>query len=562
MSMAAHIAKYLGYELVIIAIGDATGENLINIGIGGSKFYLIEKGTSSPVTKGIMGMVFSTGSSQFLSNTSQDPAYCSIPSWIAGSEICLPMRDGDRIIGVINLERSEIGKISVEDKILLESLASILTSMILNARRYQQLQNMINQLSGVRETALDIIANLELDTLFQRVVHRTRELVQAKGAELGLVDEDRNGIRVQTSENPWYDFSGHLIPKSQGIAGQVLATGESFRISDYNSWSQRLMLDNPAPFKAAAGVPLKIKGAVIGTLVVMDDQPERTFSDEDVALMELIAPIMAISIHNAKLYQQIQELVEVQRLAENRMIRTEKLATAGRLTASIAHEINNPLQSLNNCLYLAERNELSSEERNRYLHLARSELDHLVITVQRILDFYRPGVRSRSATDVNILITQVVALLQPQLNSRRIITQMQLDQELPHVTVVASQIHQVLLNLIINSMDAMPNGGVLSIDTAPWMSDQRQKSMNRRMYGIEITIRDTGPGIPSEEIEHLYEPMESRKENGTGLGLAVSYGIIQAHGGSIKYVGKRGHGACFKVNLLEDQDNEIKNNGD
>ncbi len=550
------IAEYFGYEFVIIFLPDAARQNLVYVGIGGTMAALIQRGSSFPITQGITGRVFRTGMSYFSNDVSQDPDYCTIAGWVAGSEICVPLRDAGMVIGAINLERSRKESFSETDQILLESLAGILSSVLMSARRYRQLQSKLKQLQAVRETGLDLTTNLDLQVLLRGVVHKTRELVHAKGAEIGLVEEDGQSIQIQTSANPWYDFFGHMIPIGQGIAGQLLLLKQPIRVADYNAWPDRLDLGKPADFKTAAGVPLMLKGQVIGTLVVMDDVPDREFSEEDIQALELIARNIAVAIHNAQLYQELQERIEAQRQAESRLIQSERIATAGRLTASIAHEINNPLQALHNCLYLADRSELSDAERQKYLSMGRNELDRLISTVQRMLDFYRPIGRDRQQVDVNKIVSNAADLVRLQLLSKGIEIQLNLADDLPRVLVVHSQLQQVLLNLILNAMEAMPDGGKITIQTSQFdtvATGSRKSRAKTKPAGVEILVRDTGPGVPAGDRERIFEPFISTKENGIGLGLSVSYGIIQAHGGTLSLLPGEEQGACFRIALPEEK---------
>ena len=213
------------------------------------------------------------------------------------------------------------------------------------------------------------------------------------------------------------------------------------------------------------------------------------------------------------------------------------MATAGLLTASIAHEINNPLQSVQNCLDLVSRDVLMGKEKQNYLELAQNELDRLMSTVNKMLDLYRPGIRDRQAVNVDHLIGSVLSLVDQQLKEHQIIVHTYLCADLSEVMVVRSQIQQVLLNMVLNAMEAMPEGGQIIIETA------------RKNDKVEILIADDGPGIPVAVREHLFEFFTSTKENGIGLGLAVSYGIITAHGGSFEVIPNRGKGACFKIVL-------------
>jgi two-component system NtrC family sensor kinase len=238
------------------------------------------------------------------------------------------------------------------------------------------------------------------------------------------------------------------------------------------------------------------------------------------------------------------------------------MATAGRLTASIAHEINNPLQAVQNCLHLAGRKELSEEQRQKYLDMARTELERLMNTVQRMLDFYRPAALDRKPIDINKLLESVLSLVSPQLKDHNILIYLDLSPGLPHVLVVADQIQQVFLNLLLNALEAMPRGGDLFIQTSIGGTPSSQ-------HEIEVIIEDSGPGVPPSERKHIFEPFVSTKEKGTGLGLAVSYGIVTAHGGSLELVDGRSltsrhpglastdkhrtegarSGACFRVSL-------------
>jgi len=211
------------------------------------------------------------------------------------------------------------------------------------------------------------------------------------------------------------------------------------------------------------------------------------------------------------------------------------MSAVGRLTTSIAHEVNNPLQSVRNCLHLVGRKELSEDERDNYQKLAEDELDRLMSTVQRMLDFYRPGTLSRTPTDIAELIKRVLDLLEKQLLSGGITVEEYIEDNLPTVNVVSNQIQQVFFNITLNAMEAMKEGGVLAI---------RTKSVDDN---IEITFQDNGPGVPEDLRDKIFEPFVSLREDGTGLGLSVSYGILTAHGGSLVLESGNKKGACFKV---------------
>ena len=261
------------------------------------------------------------------------------------------------------------------------------------------------------------------------------------------------------------------------------------------------------------------------------------FRGADLEMFFVLARQAVVAMENARLYADLRNYVRRVEESQEALLRAEKMAAAGRLTASIAHEINNPLQSVQNCLHLAGHEDLSPEKRKEYFDLAKTELERLMKTSQRMLDFYRPGAVKVEQVDILELLRHVLSLTSQQLRQRQIDIKTDFPKSLPGIYAVSGQIQQVFFNLILNSLDAMPAGGELRI---------RARAVE---HGIELTFQDTGPGIPEAQRNDIFEPFFSTKEGGTGLGLTVSYNIITAHGGTLDLVNGHGHGACFRLFL-------------
>jgi len=264
---------------------------------------------------------------------------------------------------------------------------------------------------------------------------------------------------------------------------------------------------------------------------------EPAFREIDLDTLLILARQAATAIENAYLYAELRDYVQQVEDSQKALVQAEKMAAAGRLTASIAHEINNPLQAVRNCLHLAGRDDLTEEKQDEYLALAEAELERLTTTVQRMLDFYRPGKVKPKKVNLPEVFDHVLGLMATQLQKREIIVKRTLPKSLPPVLAVSAQLQQVFLNLILNAYDAMSGGGLLEI------------SARKRKENVEITFQDNGTGISDEDQRNIFEPFISTKDGGTGLGLTVSYNIIAALGGELAFISNGQAGACFQVTL-------------
>jgi signal transduction histidine kinase len=259
------------------------------------------------------------------------------------------------------------------------------------------------------------------------------------------------------------------------------------------------------------------------------------FHISDVEMFGLLARQADIALENARLYEDLRQSLKQVEQSQRALIQAEKMSAVGRLTASIAHEVNNPLQAVQNCLHLSQRDELSEEKQAEYLEMADEELARLMHTVQRMLDFYRPGALKRTPTDLTDLVEKVLALLDKQLRSQNVNIERDFQPDLPVVAVVSNQIQQVFFNLMLNAMEVIPQGGTIKISAAI------------EGEAIQVDFQDDGPGVNPELKETIFEPFVSTGEDGTGLGLSVSYGILTAHNGMLQLVDNDQPGACFRV---------------
>src|SRR5438094_274767 len=245
--------------------------------------------------------------------------------------------------------------------------------------------------------------------------------------------------------------------------------------------------------------------------------------------------------------QDIGRLRELERRRlEQVLFDSEKLAATGRLAASIAHEINNPLEAVQNALYLLQK-ELGADANNRqYLDIASRETQRMSRILRQMLGFYRQQ-EVMGEIDLNALVEEAGALVAKRLRERGVQIATQLDPALPRIRAAADQLKQVLLNLLLNAADSMPRGGTITVAT------QAGAGAETELFGrdaVQVQVRDTGDGIPDELIAQIFEPFFSTKPGkGTGLGLWVSQGIVQSHGGTMRVRSRLGRGTTFMITL-------------
>jgi signal transduction histidine kinase len=232
----------------------------------------------------------------------------------------------------------------------------------------------------------------------------------------------------------------------------------------------------------------------------------------------------------------VQDVSERKKL-QARVIENERFAASGRLAASVAHEINTPLQSLQTALAMACLT--TDAERETILTHAQKEIQRVGRIVRQLLDLYRPSISTFGAVHLPDLVERLMLLIGKRLRDQRVIVRRNLEDNLPAIQGYADELTQVLLNLLINALDAMPDGGELGI-TVWKQSDEA---------AICIAISDTGCGIPADLQARMFEPFVTTKDEGTGLGLAISSQIVQQHGGYIQVASTLGRGSTFTLVL-------------
>jgi signal transduction histidine kinase len=236
------------------------------------------------------------------------------------------------------------------------------------------------------------------------------------------------------------------------------------------------------------------------------------------------------SVELSRAYRKLQDGVEQLR-------RADRLSVLGQLSAGLAHEIKNPLASMKGSVDILASEIPPEHDKREFVDILEKELDRLNEVLSEFLQFARPSRPDRRPCDLREVIDSIRLLCSKEANRRGVTIESQYESSLPELELDAAQVQQAILNIVLNGIQAMPDGGRLSIRVA------------RRDDVIGIEVRDEGVGVSPENRSRLFDPFFTTKDGGTGLGMAIARNLIQGHGGDIRLVEDDRRGATFQVVL-------------
>jgi len=245
----------------------------------------------------------------------------------------------------------------------------------------------------------------------------------------------------------------------------------------------------------------------------------------------------------------IRKETEARIAALEQLRHTERLATLGRLSSGIAHELGTPLNVVSGRAKLIISEDLKKEDITECSRIIKEQAERMTKLIRQLLDFARRRAPQKSLVNLKNLSGQVMDMLKPVAEKQKVILELLKNDDIPLVSIDPFQVQQVLINLLMNGIQAMSDGGHLEIGLQ--MKCARHPALNndREQNYAAIIIKDEGIGISENNINHLFEPFFTTKNvgEGTGLGLSIAYGIVQEHGGWIDVKSKVGEGSCFTI---------------
>jgi two-component system, NtrC family, sensor histidine kinase HydH len=416
------------------------------------------------------------------------------------------------------------------------------------SKLFRERFEMIHRLTALRARVQSIIDVHEVARVVLDTLEETRRVTHAS---IYLMAEDRPGFRLLDYRGPvptiFLDLAaarGLLFASASGqkavLREYVERRHEELRANPPESKRLREELKRlsditaaMAEMKAGITVPLSGGDRVIGFLNLHDERVPEAYASNEIAVVLEIAERLAIAVENSKLYERMKE--------------RDRLAALGEMAAGLAHEIRNPLGAIKGAAQVLDPSSAPGEHTELFKVIVE-EVNRLNKVVSEFLDYARPLKQNFAPTDVNDVLTRTVKLFQGESVPANLDIRLELAEKLPKVMADPEQLKQVVLNLIINSVQAMPGGGTVVLSTArpdeaTWRDFRSQPEL------VELRVRDNGKGIPDDERQNIFVPFFTTKEKGTGLGLAICQRIVKNHGGTIGVTPKTGPGAEFVIRL-------------
>jgi signal transduction histidine kinase len=491
--------------------------------------------------EGIAGQVAATGTVIAISDIRTDPRFISqtIPVKYR-SLIVAPIESNERRVGTISIDSDRPNVFTLDDGRLLGAFGTQAAIAIENANLLETTRQDLKEINALYRISQGLVASLDPDQLMSDVTDLLQKNFGYYHVQIFLVDSasgDLLALHGSGEVAAKLKEEGFRLPVGTGIVGHVAETGEPFVTNNVDDIV--FFVSNPLlpDTKSELTVPIKIESQVLGVLDIQE-RPPNHFTQRQMQLMGAVADQLAVALQKANLYTELQTSLRQEKTTRAQLIQSERLAVVGRLLASVAHELNNPIQAIQNALFLLKEEEKLSEQGRQDMGIVLSETERMASLIGRLRTTYRATQKEDfKAVDLNGVIEDVHALTGTHMRHKNITFKFHPDPELPPVPAIPDQLRQVILNLFMNAIEAMQEGGDFTVQS------QRVKDQEK----VLLSFTDTGFGINPEILPHIFEPFVTDKETGTGLGLTIAYDIIHQHQGDVQVENNPRGGATFKV---------------
>jgi len=448
-----------------------------------------------------------------------------------------------------------------QGSLLVNGLAAMIIALSFQPLR-NRIQTMVDKLffkdrydyhKTLKDFSRAVTSILSLDRLLNLIVNKVTEIMHIDKGCLMLWDKELEefkikfgkGLRKEVFDKISFKRNSYLVKwleREKRIFSieeiEIFPGRKEFSKTDSEEKEFYETLDKLEEMGAMLCIPLMVKGRLIAIFTLDNKMSGDMFTSEDLELLSTVANQAAIAIENAKLYEEMREM-------EKSLHQADKLAALGTLASSIAHEIRNPLVSIKTFTQLAPRKFNSRDFLDKFQTIVPEELERMEYILNQLLDFGRFSQPEFHFLNVEEIIDSILSLMNMELSKSNIGVVKLYGKDVPQIMADGEQLKQVFMNIVLNAIQAMPEGGNLRIITSI-----EQESVDGDISDfVAVKFEDTGCGISEENLSNLFNPFFTTKNGGSGLGLSISRRIIKEHNGHINVASKVGKGTAFTIKL-------------
>ncbi len=440
------------------------------------------------------------------------------------SKLAVPMLLDGAVVGVVNVDSDRIGSFGDHELKILTLLTSEATKVVSRLWLISQLRIKARQLESLITTGQSLVSKLELQAVLDTATQQGLSLMPCRLCAVFLLNADGKSLRLAAlaglKDGPPDPASDLVLADS--VLGSAIRHKKQVEVlslvrTEEHHFTQLL------PGGALVSLlvtPIVVDDRAIGALNVYTERHHR-FNNDERRIFSTLANLCAVAVQNADLYTRVFA-------SEESLRKNERLTTLGLIAAEIAHEIRNPLTVITLLLDTMDLRFPDEDARAQDLTVIREKLGHLGEIVERVLGFSKSGTTLQARWSLGAVIEETLRLLRLKLEQSKIVVQFHPPAAPLQVDAHKGQLQQVLLNLILNAVQAMPHGGRLHIDL-------REETRDHAHFAV-VTIRDNGPGVPPSLRARIFESFLTARKDGTGLGLAICKRILRDHRGDIELV--------------------------
>jgi two-component system NtrC family sensor kinase len=501
---------------------------------------------SSPV-----GDVIRTGEPLIQMSPPQSAGLKVTTNYLARAILFVPLQLQQRPLGVLGAMRTQSQQTFEDSHVgVLSALADYAAIAIENARLFVQIRTWAGRQARLSQVIQEVSSSLEKERILETAIHGIERLLEPELAHIWLWEPASRELKLQASGGKRTSGPQITLAPDEGAPSWVARSGKLVSLLEPPLPADAIHhLARLAPGIQPASllcVPIRVHEGSLGALELVSSVRGR-FQKHDITLIRSVAAALGVALENAHLYGQQQEFARQLQASQAQLVRSEKMAALGRLAASLAHELNNPLQALQNHLFLLSSldediDTIQADERRQHVAVIQEEISRLgQLTHQMLATSSREtSQQTPRPTDLHETLNDMQMLVGKRLQQANTRLELRLAPSLPPVMAVTSSLQQVMLNLIINAIEAMPEGGTLTIESG----------YDTRAGEVWLSFQDTGVGISADALSDIFDPFYTTKVKGSGLGLWISSEIVESLGGRIEVESQPGKGSRFTLYLL------------